>query len=103
MNESRHVAVEPITSERTDDINVLNIATKNVVNYMAGYLLLRRITFCPRCQSKMTVASLLENDTSTALLKAKAYRPTGTLICPSQALASLIVQLETVFVTNFLS
>ena len=92
--------VEPITSERTDDINALNIATKNVVSYMVGYLL-RRITFCPRCQSKMTVASLPENDTSTTLLKAKAYRPTGTLIYPSQAFASLIGQLETVFVSNF--
>ena len=98
VNESMHV--EPITSERTDDINALNIATKNAVSYMAGYLL-RRITFCPRCQSKMTVASLPENGTYPALLNAKAYRPTGTLIYPSQALASLIGQLETVFVINF--
>ena len=70
VNEFMHV--EPMTSERTDDINALNIATKNVVSYMAGYLL-RRITFCLRCQSKITVASLPENDTSTTLLKAKAY------------------------------
>ena len=69
---------------------------------MAGYLL-RRIPFssCNTCQSKFVVTRLSENDPTTELLKAKAYRETGTLIYLSHLFACLVTQFETVFVKYF--
>ena len=62
-----------------------------------------RIPFssCNTCQSKFVVTRLSENDPTTELLKAKAYRETGTLIYPSHLFACLVTQFETVFVKYF--
>ena len=63
---------------------------------MAGYVL-RRIPFsCSKCHSKFTVPNLFNNN----VLKAKAYRSTGTLIYLSLCFVSLIEKIYCFF-NNF--
>ena len=94
-------ALLPLPDCVMDDTDTMNICVQNVVSYMAGYLL-RRIPFsCTICQSKFVVTNLTENDRTTELLKAKAYRETGTLIYPSSLFASLVGKFEKVFNTCF--
>ena len=102
---SSQVSDPPVLVESFSDTEIdsdtTNICVQNVVSYMAGYLLRRTPFSCHTCQSKFVVTHLSENDPTTELLKAKAYRETGTLIYPSHLFASLVAQFETVFVKYF--
>ena len=91
---SSQVSDPPVLVESFSDTEIdsdtTNICVQNVVSYMAGYLLRRTPFSRHTCQSKFVVTHLSENDPTTELLKAKAYRETETLIYTSHLFASLV-------------
>ena len=82
----------------------VSIPKRNVIAYMAGYLIKRYpLDDCEECRNMFRIESLPEPsvDSSYELLRFKAYKETSQLVHPSETFTSFVQSVETTFTSIF--
>ena len=100
MTTQTTLVIEPVTAA----MPAPSIPKKNVVAYMAGYLIKRYpVDNCITCRQMFKIESLPESnpESSYELLRFKTYKETNCLVYPSDAFTNFIRTLETIFSSIF--
>ena len=82
----------------------LSIETRNIVTYMAGYLLRKiPVNKCSECTSQLLIEKPLanEDDQRYEFVKNKALKEIGSLLYPTPCMISFVEDLENTFNTTF--